>query len=516
MIVVVWIIVAVVTAMRAIAAFKVPITGDEAYYWEWSRHLAWGYNDHPPALAGLIAIFSPLGTDPGWVRIGFVICGIITALAASAAATRLANGDTRAGAAAALAITLTPLASIPFGTASPDGPYLAAWTVSLWLAVRAFEERRPLDFAFLGLGLGLTVLSRMFGFALLFGIAMYALAPKRRALWRQGLWLSFAIAALCFSPFLWWNALHHWQTFDFTFVGRHVAPDFSLRRLIGYYSVELAAYSPGLFIGALICAMRPRIPLIAWTALPLLGLLTVLDLFEPVEIHWVFGAYASLCVALGVAYARLSHRPRIIWGTASMVPALVFLPLIFWAAVAPGEIYQEFRNTGSTLKNTGPFEIFTVWPLAQDVRKIADRNHAVVMTDGYGLSSTLDFDAGIPPVLIGYNSQGREAMRWYNAGMRPQRALFVDKEQLDPKHPTAANRGRPDFLAQLTRACGSVRDGGTLSYSYAGVPPRVYYLTWCDSPRPDAFAILRWDRGAPDIAKELSRRVSYITTHPAR
>jgi len=42
-----WSIVAVVTAMRAVAAFNVPLIGDEGYYWEWARHLALGYSDHP-------------------------------------------------------------------------------------------------------------------------------------------------------------------------------------------------------------------------------------------------------------------------------------------------------------------------------------------------------------------------------------------------------------------------------------------------------------------------------------
>jgi hypothetical protein len=41
--------------LRAIAAAKVPLTGDEAYYWEWAKHLALGYADHPPMVAYLIS-----------------------------------------------------------------------------------------------------------------------------------------------------------------------------------------------------------------------------------------------------------------------------------------------------------------------------------------------------------------------------------------------------------------------------------------------------------------------------
>lgn len=499
MIVIVWLIAAAVTVMRAIAGFRVPLTGDEAYYWEWSRHLALGYVDHPPAVAWTIRAFAWLGETPGAVRVGFVVCGIIATLAGAAAATRLARGDRRAGAVTALAFAITPLFSMAFGSATPDGPFLAFWTLAMWLALRAFDERRPIDFIALGIALGGALLSRMFSFALVFGIVMYALMPQRRHLWRDGLWMAFGVCALVYAPFVWWNATHAWLTFDFTFVGRHVSK-FLVFRPLSLYLVQAGAYSPGLFIGALIVAFRGH-PLVKWTSLPLIGLLTVLALFEPVEIHWIFGPYASLCIGLGAAYVGLAHRARVIWASASVVPALLLLPLLFYAAVAPGSVYQQFRNTGSTLRNTGPFEIFTYWSLAQDVRRMADTNDAVIMTDGYGLSSVLDFYANVTPFVIGYDWQGRESRNWYPDDRRPKRAIFVDKEELDPAHPTPENPGRPDFKGRLAQACGRVRPGPVLEYtSYAGVPPRKYYTTFCEDVVPDGVKILRWERDGAHVA----------------
>lgn len=498
MIVVVWVIAGAVTLMRAIAGYRVPLTGDEAYYWEWSRHLALGYVDHPPAVAWTIRAFSWLGETPGAVRIGFVVCGVVATLAGAAAATRLARGDRRAGAVTALAFAITPLFSMAFGSATPDGPFLAFWTLSMWLALRAFDERRRIDFVWLGLALGMALLARMFSFALLFGIVMYAFAPARRHLWRDGLALSFGVCALVYVPFVWWNATHDWITFDFTFVGRHVSK-FLLLRPLSLYAVQAGAYSPGLFIGALVVAFRGH-ALLKWTALPLIGLLTVLAFIEPVEIHWIFGPYASLCIGLGAAYVGLAHRARVIWASASVVPALLLLPLLFYAAVAPGAVYQQFRNTGSTLRNTGPFEIFTYWSLAKDVRRMAEANDAIIMTDGYGLSSVIDFYAGVTPVVIGYDWQGRESRNWYSDDRHPVRAIFVDKEELDPAHPTPENPGRPDFMKQLSEACGSVRPGPVLEYSYAGVPPRKYYTTFCERIVPDGMRILRWEHDTAHVA----------------
>ena len=48
-----WFLLAVTTALRLVYALKFPLTGDEAYFWEWARHPAMGYYDHPP-MAGWI------------------------------------------------------------------------------------------------------------------------------------------------------------------------------------------------------------------------------------------------------------------------------------------------------------------------------------------------------------------------------------------------------------------------------------------------------------------------------
>lgn len=486
----VWGVVIIVTILRAVGAFVLPLTGDEAYYWEWSRRLAFGYVDHPPAVAWTIASFGQFGNNPGFVRLGFVVCGAIATYALAKCATLLA-GDRRAGAAAALAFTVTPLASIAFGTAQPDGPYLMFWCLALWFAVRAFRSAARTDYALLGLALGGVLLSRMFGFALLAGIAVYALLPANRRFWKEGLALSFGVCALVYSPFLIWNANHEWITFAFAVVHRHEGERLtqsSLRHALSLYAAQAAAYSPGIWLGVTILALRPRNVFLAWTALPLATGLTLLALVRSVEIHWVIGAFASLCAMMGVAYVQLPARRRIIWTTIALVPAAVLLPAIFAMAFAPGASYRIIqRETGVQLRNTGPFEIFAYRPLALDLARIARERDTIVMTDGYGLSSVIDFNANVPPVVIGYDWQGRESHNWYPSTMRPPRALFVDKEPLAT---------RPDFGMRLEQACGRVVDGGVRSYRYGGAPPRSFYFTWCESLAPDGIAILRWETPA--------------------
>src|SRR5512140_3051982 len=67
--------------VRLIFAALLPLFPDETYYWEWSRHPASGYFDHPPAIAILIhwgtslaALFGA-GPSPLAVRFFPVLAG---------------------------------------------------------------------------------------------------------------------------------------------------------------------------------------------------------------------------------------------------------------------------------------------------------------------------------------------------------------------------------------------------------------------------------------------------------
>src|SRR5260370_19627769 len=46
----------VVTAVRFLMAWVIPISPEEAYHWNFARHLDWSYYDHPPLLAWAIAL----------------------------------------------------------------------------------------------------------------------------------------------------------------------------------------------------------------------------------------------------------------------------------------------------------------------------------------------------------------------------------------------------------------------------------------------------------------------------
>src|SRR5689334_662817 len=87
------------TLIRMLIAIVLPVFPDEAYYWDWSRNLAPGYFDHPPAIAWLIATGSALarllGSEGNWtpsVRAFPVLAGGIGALFVTLTARHLGGG----------------------------------------------------------------------------------------------------------------------------------------------------------------------------------------------------------------------------------------------------------------------------------------------------------------------------------------------------------------------------------------------------------------------------------------
>ena len=100
------------TVLRIIALFLTPLQlyPDEAQYWLWSRHLAWGYASKPPLIAWLIRLTTVVGDSESWVRFSAPFLHAIAALALYAAGRRLYGAAT--GLLACTLWTLTPAVQV--------------------------------------------------------------------------------------------------------------------------------------------------------------------------------------------------------------------------------------------------------------------------------------------------------------------------------------------------------------------------------------------------------------------
>src|SRR5262252_1326036 len=112
--------------LRLVAAAWTPLTFDEAYYWMWSKHLAFGYYDHPPMVALVIRAGTMIAGD---TELGVRLFSVLLALPMSFATYRTASilfGGVRVAAIAAMLLNVTLMAAVGTTIVTPDAPLLVA------------------------------------------------------------------------------------------------------------------------------------------------------------------------------------------------------------------------------------------------------------------------------------------------------------------------------------------------------------------------------------------------------
>ena len=115
---------------------------DEMYYLACSRHMSWGYVDHPP-LTVWIAWFSRvvLGDSPLGVRLLPIIAGAAVVWLAGALAREMGGGRFAQGM-AALAVVVVPIYLVAHTWLTDNVFEQLIWMGCVWLVVASDQHRR--------------------------------------------------------------------------------------------------------------------------------------------------------------------------------------------------------------------------------------------------------------------------------------------------------------------------------------------------------------------------------------
>lgn len=194
--------------VKLVLVLTVQPFGDEAFYWQESRHPAWGYSDLPPLTAWLIwlgervAGHGLLGMRWPFLMLGSALPWLLVRFGHRAF-------DARVAWQAGLLCLCLPLAGSLGVLAMPDVPLVVAGMLAIFALLRAMDENRLRDWLVLGVALALCWMSHyraaMF---MLAGLLLLVLTPRGRKQWRRpGFWLAMAVAALGLLPL----AISNWQ-----------------------------------------------------------------------------------------------------------------------------------------------------------------------------------------------------------------------------------------------------------------------------------------------------------------
>lgn len=344
-------IVAAGTLLRGWLAAAVPLFPDETYYWEWSRRLAPGYFDHPPAIAFLVAGgTSLLGPTSLGVRIGAVVTGGIASLLVVTLARRI--GGNVAALRAAVILACMPLAVAGLLLSTPDAPLLCSTAITFLAVDRVLTSPHGSTtetrwWLVAGLSTGVGLLSKLTAAIVPVGIAVaFLIRPDlRRLLAAPGPWMAAVTAALVFLPFVAWNATHGWISFAFQLGhGLGGGGGSALVSEVELVAGQAALVSPILFVLMVVATVRafrdpdPRRALLAMASAMLAGVFVLSAVRKPVEANWPALAYVPATVLL----ATTAWGPRgAAWlrrgaGLGAVLVIVVCLQAVVpWLPVAP-------------------------------------------------------------------------------------------------------------------------------------------------------------------------------------
>src|SRR6516162_1021689 len=232
---------------------------DEAQYWFWAKHLAFGYYSKPPLVAWLIALTTAAFGDGEFaIRLAAPLLTAGATVFVYAIGARLYDG--RIGAWAAIAFASLPGASVAAWVISTDAPLLLFWAAALYAFIRARETGGRRWWLAAGIAAGFGLLSKYAtAYWLVSALGFVLLVPsERRHL--LPLLAAIGVALAIYSPNLWWNWSNGFVSY------RHTAANAGLSArlfhpgaFLDFFAAQFAVFGPLFFAGLLLLATRRRV-----------------------------------------------------------------------------------------------------------------------------------------------------------------------------------------------------------------------------------------------------------------
>ena len=403
---------------------------DEFYYIACGRHLAWGYVDHGP----LVALQARLAE----VLFGHSLTGM-RALSALGGSARLfltgvlawALGSKRPGQALAMfAVALAPQYLALDGFLSMN-----SWESMFWMGavlaliqiVRTGDQRWWILF---GAASGMGLLNKP-SMAFFLVALLAAILLTRRDLLSRWTLAGVLLMFLLVAPYLHWQIVHHWPTWEFLQNGRreHKNKELSPIRFVLTQLLNLGLASAVVWVAGLVYLLRRA----RWR---FLGMTFVLFLAGMVAMHakdyYVVPIYPMLFAAGGLAWeTRFAARRRVIEGRTFAFPAAILTLALISVAVLPMDTpvlhpaawvryaaatHQYNAGTNSENDDSGRLPQFYAdrfgWQEevdqiqhAYDALSPADQQKVVLLTSNYGEAGAIDFlGRKLPPARCGQNN----------------------------------------------------------------------------------------------------------------
>lgn len=360
---------------------------DEAYYWIYSRHLDWGFFDHPPAVGVVIKLFSFLPHSEFSVRIGFVVLQFASLI---------------------ILLTLTgfqvipvllffsfPLASYAGLLALPDMPLLFMSACYCLLLKKYLEKDSLQTSLWLGLCIALLFYAKYHGVLLVF----FTILAVPKLLTRKSFYFVSVISFIAFLPHLLWQYQHDFSTLRYHFLERP-SSHFSWSRSLEYIGQQV--FSTGLLVGPILwwSLLKYKTQSLFERAMKFIFIGTIIFFFissfnKKIEANWTIFLAIPVIYLLSRCMDWKEKWKRWLLGTSFIIVVLARILLVLPANDIPIKRLKEFNG-------------WKAW--AKEVEKICAED--VPLANSYQIAAKLSYYLKKDIGSLNYHSRKNQFDYW--------------------------------------------------------------------------------------------------------
>ncbi len=343
------------TLFRLFYLLFIPITPQEAYYWYYIQYPALSYFDHPPMAAYSIGLGTLIFGDTvfgvkfmavlWFAGINFLFLATAYRLLTMVIPELSKEKIIFFSFAGLIFFNLTIFAHLYSILTVPDTPLLFFWLLSIYLFLRLLQTGQKRWWIFLGISLGLGLLSKYTMIALLPGLFAALLLKKE---WRRWLatpypYLALLIMVLVFSPVIIWNAQHHWASFGFQFSERaSKLKPFTTKYVVQLFFSQLFMLTPLVFIAlfwfvkkVIRHKLKPEwVGMLFFTGFFIVGGFLYISLKSLVKMNWLLPGYLGWILGVIVLFVQ-SKRTFTQWMRRGVYFSLFLLLLAYSIQIIP-------------------------------------------------------------------------------------------------------------------------------------------------------------------------------------
>jgi hypothetical protein len=428
---------------------------DELLYLAQGNHLAWGFMEIPPLLSIFAWLTNLFGNGMFWIKFWPNIFGTLTFVFTAKIIQKLRGG--------AFAIFLAFLPFIfgvylrVFFLFQPNAPEFFFWTLIAYSVLRYIQSQKNKYLYFLGMSIGLGMLSKysvaFFTVGILVGLL---LTPQRKIFANKHLYYAGGIALLIFLPTFFWEYNHHFPVmFHMKELNKtqlqYISP-------AGFLSDQLLMNLPCAFIwlaGLYFTAFSHKgikYRTFAWSYVVVIILLLVLH----GKNYYALGIYPVLFAFGAFHLERFTNGRSVVWKyILVIIPLLlgiVFIPISL--PVAKPEALANYYNKMHT-KKTGAlkWEDLKNHPLPQDFADMlgweemaqkaakaynsldsSEKAHTYLFCDNYGEAGALNYYRNKYNLPETYSDNG-SFLLWLPKNVQIDNLLLVTNDQQEMQHP---------------------------------------------------------------------------------